>query len=135
MSERSPGPPSDNIAIIKSGDDIDLIRSAERALIFVSVPWSGPERKARKIFEEVANQLPWLCPDLRIRFVRLEIDENEKLQDWLISLGYPEFVMMGAGSLLWLEHGKVVGIEPTANCGLRRIVEHTMRLWDVGVKT
>jgi hypothetical protein len=135
MNESSQEPAPDSIVIVKSGDAIDFVRSAARALIFVSVPWSGPERKARIVFEDAANQLPRLCPTLGIQFFRLEVDENEALQDWLTSLGYPEFVIIGAGSLLWLEYGNVVGSEPTANCGLRRVVEHTMRLWDVGVNT
>jgi hypothetical protein len=109
---------------------IGPIAEAPRALVFISVPWSGPERHARHAFYAAAEKLEGDAPDLCIHFFRLDVDDDEASQRWLLSLGFPQFAGFGVGSLLWLEHGKVISSEVTANSlGVEGVVGRTGSLW------
>ncbi len=119
--------------LLQEGGGADLvgaIREARRALVFISVPWSGPERHGRQAFRAAATQLAEEHADLGVVCFRLEVDEDTTSQEWLISVGYPQFAGMGAGSLLWLESGQVLSTEINANSlGARGIVDRTTSQW------
>src|SRR5262245_51707226 len=91
------------------------ICKASRAIVFISVPWSVPERHARRTFELAAGKLEQIAANLHIDCFRLEIDEDSVSQEWLSTIGFSQFATMGAGSLLWLEAGQVVSSEVSAN--------------------
>ena len=55
---------------------IPHILAAERAMVFISVTWSAPERNARREFEEAVTRWETELPDHAIEFFRLEIDED-----------------------------------------------------------
>jgi hypothetical protein len=58
------------------------------------------------------------------------VDEDEASQQWLMSVGYPQFAVMGAGSLLWLRSGQVVATEINAlSLGASGIVDGSRSLW------
>jgi hypothetical protein len=115
---------------IGGGELIPQILAAERAMVFISVTWSAPERNARREFEEAAGRWKVEFPDHAIEFFRLNIDEELFAQDWLIGLGFGVFIPMGAGSLLWLEKGKVVDNAPVVNVlGKSGIIERTNQRW------
>lgn len=84
----------------------------------------------RTLFAEAANQLGKQRPEVAIAYFRLELDDDLVSQDWIISLGYFEFLPMGAGSLLWLECGNVVVVLATP-CGssVQDLVERTLEIW------
>ena len=106
------------------------ICKASRAIVFVSVPWSGPERSARRLFDEAALTLEQTHPQCHIQFFRLEVDEDAVSQEWLSSLGFSDFATMGAGSILWLEAGRVVSGVVTANSlGVAGIVQRSTSHW------
>ena len=109
---------------------IAAIREAPRALTFVSVPWSMPERHARRVFRAAASRLEEMCPELDIRFFILAADEDEASQHWLASIGLPQFASAGAGSIVWSERDRVISSEITANAiGTAGVVARTMSLW------
>jgi hypothetical protein len=109
---------------------VATIQAAPRALVFISVPWSAPERNARQVFHAAVALLEEACPDLGISFFRLNVDEDEVSQQWLRSLGLPQLAIAGAGSLLWLEAGKLIASEITANAlGVRGVVGRSVSLW------
>ena len=119
--------------LIREGNGIALvsaIREAPRALVFISVPWSGPERQGRVEFRAAVANLEEKHSDLGISFFRLEVDEDEVSQQWLTSVGYPQFATMGAGSLLWLDSVHIVATEINA-LSLRSygIVVRSKSLW------
>ena len=119
--------------MLREGGGLELvgaIRDAPKALVFISVPWSGPERQGRQIFRAAADILDEEYADLGVAFFRLEVDEDEASQQWLMSVGYPQFAVMGAGSLLWLQSGQVVATEINAlSLGASGIVDRSRSLW------
>lgn len=111
-------------------DIVAAIREAPRAVVFISVPWSGPERNAREVFRTAASRLEVELPELDIRCFRLDVDDDVASQKWLASIGLPEFASAGAGSLVWLEGGRVVASEITANSlGTTGVVARSKLLW------
>lgn len=109
---------------------VGAIREVPRALVFISVPWSVPEPHGRQAFRAAVATLEEKHPDLGIEFFRLEVDEDEPSQQWLSSVGYPQFAGMGAGSLLWLQSGQVLATEINANSlGAAVIVARSTSLW------
>ena len=119
--------------MLREGSGLELvgaIREAPRALVLISVPWSGPERHGRQAFRGVAKILDEKHADLGIAFFRLEVDEDETSQQWLVSIGYPQFAWIGAGSLLWLQSGEVLATEINAlSLGIPGMVERSTSLW------
>jgi hypothetical protein len=105
---------------------------AARALLFLSVPWSCPERNARQVFRAAVARLEEFHPGLEVRFFQLD-EDAEACQEWLSSLNVPQLgggYPRGAGSLLWLEKGKVVAYEISANSlGDQGIVASSVALW------
>jgi hypothetical protein len=86
------------------------IAAAPRALVFLTVPWSCPERTARSDFRKAVGRLAEI--DLPVEAFAVD-EESELVQRWLCTLGLPEpygrGVPIGWGSMLWLEAGRVVG--------------------------
>src|SRR5688572_6911161 len=109
---------------------ITAICGAPRALVFISVPWSGPEQQGRYVFRSAVATLDEKYSDLSIDTFRLGVDEDETSQRLLASLGYPQFAEMGSGSLIWLRSGEVVDTEPTAIfLGAAGIVARSISAW------
>jgi hypothetical protein len=119
--------------VLQEGTGADLIaaiREAPRALTFISVPWSMPERRARQVFRVAASRLEEMGPELGIRFFILAVDEDEASQHWLASIGLPQFASAGAGSIVWSERDRVISSEISASAiGSAGIIARTMSLW------
>jgi hypothetical protein len=114
------------------GSLLPAVRAAPRALAFLPVPWSAPERNARAAFRAAAEQLAAESADLGVECFALD-EEAEWCQAWLATLGVPQLgggYPLGAGSMLWLESGRDVAHE-VGGCQLRPggIVARTLRLW------
>jgi hypothetical protein len=119
--------------VIRQGSGADMIaaiRESPRALTFISVPWSGPERAAREVFRNAVAQLEETDPLSNVGFFMLEVDEDEASRTWLTSIGLAQFVSAGYGSVIWSERGRVVSSAITANAlGADGIVDRTTSLW------
>jgi hypothetical protein len=108
------------------------VNAAARALVFLTVPWSGPERSARLAFRTAAEQLAAEHPGIGVECFVLD-EEAGWCQDWLVTLGVPRLGgghPLGAGSMVWLESGRVVSSEVDGH-QLRPggLVTRTLRLW------
>jgi hypothetical protein len=99
--------------IIREGTDealIAAINAAPRAMAFLTVPWSGPERMALADFREAVARLA----EIRVSVEAFVVDEESDVgQRWLESLGLMVTfegvgVPQGWGAVLWLEYGQVV---------------------------
>ena len=71
-----------------------------------------------------------MCPEIDIRFCILEEDDDEASRHWLASIGLPQFVSAGAGSIVWSERNRAISSEITANTlGTAGVVARSMSLW------
>jgi hypothetical protein len=95
-------------SIIADAEGLAAVQAAPRAMAFLTVPWSAPERVARAVFISAATQLS--SPMSPVRVPCFLIDEGaEPCLSWLASLGLPALgtYPRGAGSVLWLAGGRV----------------------------
>src|SRR4051794_14748963 len=86
----------------KDGSLLPAVNAASRALVFLTVPWSGPERRARVAFRAAAEQLAAESPGLGVECFSLD-EDSEWCQAWLATLGVPQLSgghPIGAGSML-----------------------------------
>jgi hypothetical protein len=124
--------PGDSL-MLREGCGMELVGAigeAPRALVFISVPWSVPERHGRQAFRLAAATLEKEHADLGIEFFRLEVDEDQTSLQWLCSIGYGHFAGLGAGSLIWLQSGRVLATEVNANyLGASGIVTRSTTTW------
>jgi len=110
---------------IYDASDLQALLAAPRALVFLTVPWSGPERKARVAFDSAVEQLA----DADIFVCKLD-EDTERGQQWLSSLNIPGYTSpVGAGTILWMSNGRVM--HQSHGCALtaKEIVERTRFFW------
>ena len=97
--------------LIAHGSGLVDLQAEPRAVAFLTVPWSGPERVARAAFLSAAEQLA--SPRSPVRVACYLIDEDaESCLSWLASLDVPGLGThpRGAGSVLWLTGGRVASV-------------------------
>ena len=114
------------------GSLIPAVNAAGRSLVFLTVPWSAPERTARAAFRTAAEQLATDSQGLDVECFALD-EEADWCQAWLAAVGQPHLGNgnpLGAGSMLWLELGRVVSHE-IEGCSLKSgdIMARTHWLW------
>src|SRR5262249_43834072 len=121
------------ITVITRGQGAELIPqicASTHAVVFLSVPWSGPERIGRKAFHSAVEELERDHRSLGVHYFLREVDEHKDSENWLSSIGQHNLFLMGAGSLIWLESGTVKETEVSAETiGTRGIASHTLELW------
>jgi hypothetical protein len=114
------------------GSLLSAVNAAPRAVVFLSVPWSVPERRARVQFRSAFERLSAERAELGIEFYSLE-EDTDWCQAWVVSFRIPGLgggVPRGAGSILWLERGRLVLSElGGAGLGAAEIVARTLTLW------
>ncbi len=109
---------------------IPLICESSRAVVFISVPWSGPERISREVFRVAVAKLEKEFPDHGMSFYRLEADEDEPSQRWLTSVAHPNYAIAGAGAILWVKSGSVISSELNASSiGVNGIFDRSLSVW------
>ena len=100
------------------------IEHATRAIVYIGVEWSMPERFARLAVQAAIKCLP----ELGSEFFVVE-EDGPVTGPWLISHGWTEYPN-GCGSLLWFENGKLVAKELLpGRLGTEAIVRKTFALW------
>jgi hypothetical protein len=117
---------------IADRESLNAVLAAPHAVAFLSVPWSGPERVARKAFLEAAQAMASEPCAPVVLWALLDEDAPAVLH-WLESLGLPALsgdVPRGAGSILWLRAGMVVAFQISGQ-SLRPgdIIARTRSLW------
>lgn len=86
---------------------LESIARAKRAIVFMSVEWSGPERKRRKAFFQAIGRLHTLARYRDVEAFTLDEDVAE-LQQRFHSKTYNGAHPLGAGSLFWLAENELV---------------------------
>jgi hypothetical protein len=113
-------------------ETIAAIRSAPRALVYLSVDWSVPERRSRSAFHEAVERLSKEHANLGIGFYALD-EEADPCREFLSSLGFVGVHVKyacGCGSLIWLEDGRNVAYAFAVHfIGTSGVVARTLSLW------
>jgi hypothetical protein len=121
--------------LIRQGSDESLlvaVMAARRALVVLTVEWSGPERQARRAFRAAAEKIDAEYRDLGVEFFSI-IEDEDSCQAWLASLAVPQLgtgYPCGAGSVLWLEQGKVVSSVVAGSTLDDDITKRSLSLWN-----
>jgi len=114
-------PPLDDLP---KTNDIPEIEKADRAMVYLTVDWSVPERKARRVVEDALGSLP----DLGFKFYVVE-EDGPVTGPWLISRGWTKYPG-GNGSLLWFERGSRIETEYLpGHSGTEPIIRKTLAMW------
>jgi hypothetical protein len=105
--------------------DTALIERAARAVVYLAVDWSMPERLSREVVRTALAALQ----DVRFEFFAVPEDGGEEIARWLASHGL-QGAAVGNGSLLWFEQGRRVAMELLpAYVSPRAIVAKTRSMW------
>jgi hypothetical protein len=108
----------------------NAIDAQPRAILYVSVDWSGPERVSRKVFRAFADALAASHPELSISF--WVIDEHcPDFNGWFKRHRLDGLSYIGFGEVIWLEHGKAVANQVNAGyIGEQGLLKQTLTLWN-----
>jgi hypothetical protein len=118
-----------DIAIrISSAEELAHFRAADRAIVFLTVDWSAPERKSRACFQRLVEMLSGLAIP-SVEFFVINEDDDAVRQQLPDSVGC-SCAPLGAGTVFWLERGQVIAGEINAgSVGHDRLFERTAALW------
>ena len=123
---------------INDGSMLQAVNAAQRTVVLLMNPWSGPANVACLAFRLAAKQTASELLDLSIEFFMLD-EEADWCQAWLFSFGLPQLgcgYSLGAGSMLWLKSGHVVSHEVNGHLiKSGGIVARTRWLWARQAKT
>ncbi len=119
-----------DISPILNLEDLSQVLSAERAVVFMSVDWSSPERVGRQRFYELVERLQ----EARVANVEFFVvnEDIDALRQRFPSAIDCSCVSLGAGAMHWLERGRVVAGEITTSAiSVERLYEKSVALWPV----
>lgn len=104
------------IHVVRSDEGYEAMGKSDFAIVFINTPWSATAMFARKGFSDfiLSNALV----ESGIKFDSFVVaDESDDLfTNWISQfdldlIGPVHVAPMGAGSVLWLKRGKLVGFE------------------------
>src|SRR2546426_10623950 len=108
---------------INSKSEFEALLQADRAIVFLFFAWSGQAVESRKVVEEWENQ-PILRPGkINVSIYQLTPDEQPYTQEWIRDCVRE---MGGAGSVVWLRKGSMVGyVGYAARTGIETLAQLT----------
>jgi hypothetical protein len=118
----------DEVTWITSLEDVSPVFRVERAIVFMSVDWSGPERKGRQRLRQlIEGSLASGLPPIEFFVVN---EDNDTLRARFPTSIRCNCTPLGAGAMHWIEHGRIVASEPSAgSCTLQHLMAQTAALW------
>jgi len=104
--------------------DPSVINHVPRAVVYLGVDWSMPERRSREIVLAALDEMS----AVDFAFFALQEDDENILQ-WLALKGW-RTIPLGNGSLLWFENGNLIASEIyPAIIGSKGISSKTRTMW------
>jgi hypothetical protein len=104
-----------NVIPIRDRNDLAVLRTEPRAILFLWVNWSGPARTSRTLLEQTVELLREAFPDNPLPCFFVDVSDQcgeiwDALIEWLTTEGRPADQLMwsGAGPILWLRSGRVI---------------------------
>lgn len=119
------------MAIVDETNDaaVAAINSASRAMVVLSVPWSGYAVSACADFRKAVARLNEIGLPVEAFILN---EESETCQRWLASLRLPKpyyGIPCGCGLVIWLEYGRVVSLARGTDERLVGLIGKTRALW------
>jgi hypothetical protein len=109
--------------------EVESTHQQERAVVYISVDWSGQERMSRKTFGEFVHRIEREHSGLRVTFW-IVTDNSEGIDEWFRTLKLSALAAGGYGALVWLRRGQVQDVEGyAAQAGVESLVKRTLKLW------
>lgn len=122
-----------NAQLLHTREDMALSLREDHVIVFVSVEWSGPERKSRVTFAEFMDRISSVGPDISFWILS---ERSDCIQDWFKHLNVPPTVATGFGAVIWIANGHAVSVaEHAAEVGVEGLVNRTLELWGPGKAT
>jgi hypothetical protein len=118
----------DGVTLITSLEEVPPVFLAERAIVFMSVDWSGPERRGRQRLQQLIDRSRG-CELPEIEFFVVNEDDDPLRAQFPTSIQCV-CTPLGAGSIHWIERGRFVASEVSAgSCSLDHLFGRTAELW------
>jgi hypothetical protein len=101
----------------------------ERAVVYITVDWSGQERLSRRTFADFVHRIEREHSELRVT-IWIVSDESGGIDEWFGTLKLSGATAGGYGALVWLRRGQVQDAEAyAAKAGVENLVKRTVKLW------
>jgi hypothetical protein len=92
--------------LISSEAEFFDVLAAERAVLYVTVDWSAPERASRELFEQFSKTILADYSHLGIQLFVVP-EDAEFSRQWLQAHVARTLGSLGYGSVIWFERGEV----------------------------
>lgn len=116
-----------NAQVLVNREDITVSLRQDRVIVFVSVEWSGPERKGRVTFSEFIDRIRSTMPFINFWILS---EHSDCIQEWFDHLNLPPTAATGFGAVVWITNGQAVAVvEHAAELGVEGLVRQTLELW------
>lgn len=93
--------------ILSEADFLSMLQ-CPKALVYLLVEWSGPERESRNIVYKALSEIPER--NLQAFEIDCSNDDKDWVIDWLLKNGeeYVKHYVGGWGETFFVEHGQIV---------------------------
>jgi hypothetical protein len=109
--------------------EVESTLHEERAVVYISVDWSGQERLSRRTFAEFVHRIEREQSELRVTFWIMS-EQSESIDEWFRALYLSGAAAGGYGALVWLQRGQLQDVEGyAAQAGVENLVKRTLKLW------
>jgi hypothetical protein len=116
-------------SLLLTSEEVESSFRLERAIVYITVEWSGQERRSRSVFREFLRRLEAEHADLQVRCCVLS-DESENQGAWFENLKLPGAAGTGYGAVVWLQQGQALGVTPyAAEVGVEGLMSRTLEFW------
>jgi hypothetical protein len=112
---------------------VEAVQKAPRAVVLLTVKWSFYPYRVKQDFFPAVEYLRKHHQSADLQFFLLE-EDAEPCKQWFENMNSPlvdaQLGVMGAGSLLWLENGKVVDFQLSGGeLTSADMIARTLKLW------
>jgi hypothetical protein len=118
----------DEVTLITHIADVPPVFLANQAIVFMSVDWSGPERRGRQRLQQLIDR----CRDSELPQIEFFVvnEDDDTLRSQFPTSIQCVCTPLGAGSIHWIERGRFVANEVSAgSCTLDHLFARTAELW------